>query len=83
MAAHIVAAAKATGIGLTLLPVFYAHSNFGGQAPNHGQRRFIHDLDSFARLLEACTSLLSDRDRLGVAPHSLRAVTPEELAAIF
>ncbi len=83
MAARITAAAKATGIGLTLLPVFYAHSNFGGQAPNHGQRRFINDLDSFARLLEACTSLISDGDRLGVAPHSLRAVTPEELAAII
>lgn len=83
MAARIVAAAKATGIGLTLLPVFYAHSNFGGQAPNHGQRRFIHDLDSFARLLETCTSLLSEGDQLGVAPHSLRAVTPQELAAII
>ena len=53
MATRIATAAQATGIGLTLLPVFYAHSNFGGKAPNHGQRRFIHNLDSFARLLEA------------------------------
>jgi formimidoylglutamate deiminase len=83
MAARIAAAARATGIGLTLLPVFYAHSNFGGQAPNHGQRRFIHNLDSFARLLEACLSLLSDGDQLGIAPHSLRAVTPNELTALI
>ena len=83
MAARIAAAAGATGIGLTLLPVFYAHSNFGGKAPNHGQRRFIHDLDSFARLMEACRSLLSDGDQLGIAPHSLRAVTPEELSALI
>lgn len=83
MAARIAAAAHATGIGLTLLPVFYAHSNFGGQAPNHGQRRFIHNLDSFVRLLEACQALLSPGDRLGIAPHSLRAVTPEELAALI
>jgi formimidoylglutamate deiminase len=83
MAARIAAAARSTGIGLTLLPVFYAHSNFGGQAPNHGQRRFIRDLDSFARLLEACRVLLSDGDQLGIAPHSLRAVTPDELTALI
>ncbi len=83
MAGRIAAAAQATGIGLTLLPVFYAHSNFGGHAASHGQRRFIHDLDSFARLLEACRPLLADDDRLGIAPHSLRAVTPNELAALI
>ncbi|WP_068072407.1 formimidoylglutamate deiminase [Novosphingobium lentum] len=83
MAARIAAAARTTGIGLTLLPVFYAHSNFGGQAPNHSQRRFIHDLDSFSRMLEACRPLLADGDRLGIAPHSLRAVTPDELAALI
>ena len=83
MAARIAAAAGATGIGLTLLPVFYAHSNFGGHAPNHGQRRFINDLDSFARLMEACRPLLSNGDQLGIAPHSLRAVTPDELSALI
>lgn len=83
MAARIAAAAGATGIGLTLLPVFYAHSNFGGQEPNHGQRRFIHDLDSFALLMEKCRPLLSDGDQLGIAPHSLRAVTPDELSALI
>jgi formiminoglutamate deiminase len=83
MAGRIAAAAQSTGIGLTLLPVFYAHSNFGGQAPKSGQRRFIRDLDSFARLLEACRPLLADGDRLGVAPHSLRAVTGDELAALI
>ncbi|HVR90313.1 MAG TPA: formimidoylglutamate deiminase [Novosphingobium sp.] len=83
MAARVVAAAHATGIGLTLLPVFYAHGNFGGQAPSHGQRRFIHDLDSFGRLLETCGSLLAEGDQLGIAPHSLRAVTQQELAALL
>ena len=82
MAARIAAAAQATGIGLTLLPVFYAHSNFGGQAPNHGQRRFIHDLDSFARFLQACRPLLAEDDQLGIAPHSLRAVTSDQLTAL-
>jgi formimidoylglutamate deiminase len=83
MAGRIAAAARATGIGLTLLPVFYAHSNFGGAAPNHGQRRFIKDIDSFGRLLEASRPLLSNGDQLGIAPHSLRAVTSDELAALI
>ena len=53
MAGRIVAAAAATGIGLTLLPVFYAHGGFGGLPPAPGQRRFINDIDSFARLMES------------------------------
>ncbi len=83
MAGRIVAAARVSGIGLSLLPVFYAHSNFGGKAPTPGQRRFIHDLDSFARLLEISRSLLADGDQLGIAPHSLRAVTADELSALL
>ncbi len=82
MAGRVAAAASATDIGLTLLPVFYAHSNFGGAAPNHGQRRFINDLEGFAELLGACGPLLSEGDRLGIAPHSLRAVTEQEMAAL-
>jgi len=84
MAERIVAAASATGIGLTLLPVLYAHSTFGGAAPHAGQRRFINDPDRFARLLDASRKAAADLKGsvVGVAPHSLRAVTPEELAAV-
>lgn len=84
MASRVAAAAAATNIGLTLLPVFYAHGNFGGAPPSPGQRRFLNDVDSFARLMETSAraiAALPDAD-LGVAPHSLRAVTPEELQAI-
>ncbi len=52
LSARIASAAEATGIALTLLPVFYAHGGFGGQAPNHGQRRFINDVESFGRLMQ-------------------------------
>lgn len=48
MSQAIVAAAAETGIGLTLLPVFYAHAGFGGTALTAGQRRFGCDLDGFA-----------------------------------
>ncbi len=84
MAERIAAAAARTGIGLTLLPVFYAHSGFGGAAPNEGQRRFINDLESFARLLEGARAAVKDLPGalVGLAPHSLRAVTPEELSAV-
>jgi formimidoylglutamate deiminase len=84
MSRAIVAAAAATGIGLTLLPVFYAHGGFGGVEPGRGQRRFVHNLDGYARLLEATRKAAASLpDALvGVAPHSLRAVTPEELTAL-
>jgi formiminoglutamate deiminase len=79
-AAAIVEATRTAGIGLTLMPVFYAHGDFGGAPPTPGQRRFINDLDGFVRLVEDSEALLSGDDRIGIAPHSLRAVTPDELA---
>jgi formiminoglutamate deiminase len=82
MAGAIVAACDATGIGLTLLPVFYAHGNFGGAEPSPGQKRFLSSRDGFARLVEASRALLPADATLGVAPHSLRAVTPAELAEV-
>ncbi|MEO9337311.1 formimidoylglutamate deiminase [Mesorhizobium sp. SB112] len=84
MAERIAAAAGHTGIGLTLLPVFYAHSTFGGAAPGDGQRRFINDLDSYAKLLEGCRNAVKSQKTaiVGVAPHSLRAVSPDELSAL-
>jgi formiminoglutamate deiminase len=84
MARRIASAADGTGIGLTLLPVFYAHSNFGRAAPGEGQRRFINDLDGFAALLDASRKAIRALEGavLGVAPHSLRAVAPEQLAAV-
>ncbi|MGR9173153.1 formimidoylglutamate deiminase [Rhizobium sp. KDH_Rht_773_N] len=82
MAERIGAASAEAGIGLTLLPVLYAHSGFGGAAPIEGQRRFINSTDRFADLWEGCrqvTGRLAGAE-LGLAPHSLRAVTPEELS---
>lgn len=84
MSLRIIAAAGETGINLTHLPVFYAHSDFGGKAPNPGQRRFIHHPDRFARLMEGTRAAMTrPLDRLGIAPHSLRAVTEAELAGLI
>ena len=81
MAGRILAAAGRAGIGITLLPVFYAHSTFGGAQPTPEQRRFVTDVASFARLLEDCRGMINETagQAIGVAPHSLRAVTPAEL----
>jgi len=79
LAERIAAAAATTGIGLTLLPVFYAHATFGAAPPRPEQRRFITDLDGFARLLQETRAFA----QVGVAPHSLRAVAPHELDALI
>jgi formiminoglutamate deiminase len=81
MAARICAAAAETGLGLTLLPVMYARSGFGGAAPAPNQRRFINTIDSFAALLDSAERHAARLEHavVGVAPHSLRAVTPDEL----
>ncbi|HRK25352.1 MAG TPA: amidohydrolase family protein, partial [Beijerinckiaceae bacterium] len=73
LAGRIVSAACQTGIGLTLLPVFYAHGGFGGAAPAPGQRRFITTPDRFLALHAAAARAVAacDGARIGVAPHSL------------
>lgn len=85
LAGRIAAAAAESGIGLTLLPVFYAHSGFGGAPPSPRQRRFITDADGFARLVEGCRRAVTSLSgaSVGIAPHSLRAVTAEELTAVL
>jgi formimidoylglutamate deiminase len=85
LAERIAASAQASGIGLTLLPVFYAHAGFGGRAPDPGQRRFINGIDGFSRLMDASRRAVAGLQGavVGLAPHSLRAVTPEELKAIL
>jgi len=83
LAWRIVGAAETSGLGLTLLPVFYAHGNFGGEATTPLQRRFVHSVYTFERLFGVLAQGAGDRGYvLGVAPHSLRAVTPEELGRI-
>ena len=82
MAARIVAAAQRTGIGLTLLPVHYQFGGLDRRALGPGQVRFGTTPDQFAGLLdasEAALSALPPDAGIGVAPHSLRAVSPEGL----
>lgn len=84
MSAAIAAAAGESGIGLTLLPVLYSHANFGARPPRKDQGRFIQTIDSFARLIEEADRAVTGLNHaiVGVAPHSLRAVTPEQLVSV-
>jgi formimidoylglutamate deiminase len=76
MSNALIAAARDTGIRLTLLPVLYMQGGFDGRALSERQRRFGHDVDGFLRLLELLRPLQDDRLRVGIAIHSLRAVAP-------
>ena len=83
MSHRVIAAAKTAGIGITQLPVLYGYGDFGGQPAGEGQRRFLNDPDRFLTLVQ---ELLKEyrgdpQVRVGIAPHSLRAVTAETLSA--
>ena len=84
LSSRIMAAAAETGIGLTHLPVLYSYGG-AGQAPlQGGQLRFGNDVARFARLVDAARDAARDLPGdtvVGIAPHSLRATCPEDLAA--
>jgi len=79
LARVIVRAAERAGIGLTMLPVLYQQSGFGGAPPTDGQRRFISRTDALLDLVRALRDASDDTVRVGLALHSLRAVTPEAI----
>ena len=74
MSQALIAAARDTGIRLTLLPVLYMTGGFDGRPLSERQRRFGHDVDGFLRLIDRLKPEQSDSVRLGCAFHSLRAV---------
>ncbi len=84
MSNRIIAAAAKAGIGLTLLPVLYAQGGFGGEPTDNRQRRFANDPDELLSMAAILRRAHADdpQIRIGVAPHSLRAVSPEALAAV-
>ncbi|WP_348970476.1 formimidoylglutamate deiminase [Pseudomonas atacamensis] len=85
LALRISQAASESGIGLTLLPVLYSHSGFGGQTPNDGQRRFINSTENYLNLQARLQPLLAQQkaQSLGLCFHSLRAVTPQQISEVL
>jgi formimidoylglutamate deiminase len=75
----VIRAALDAGIRITLLRVIYARAGFG-RALEEGQRRFVDaDIEHAFDDIEVLAKRYADdpRVRIGVAPHSLRAVPIE------
>ena len=85
MSEQVIEAASAAGIAITHLPVLYSHSNFGEKSPIQAQARFIHSTDAYLRLVEKIQQQYSSISNfsLGIAPHSLRAVSESQLRKII
>ncbi len=79
---RVLSAARRVGIALTHLPVLYAHADFGGRDPLPEQRRFLTSVDELLRIRDGVVQAArGDPDVVvGLAPHSLRAVSPRLLA---
>ncbi|MCW8878020.1 MAG: formimidoylglutamate deiminase, partial [Kangiellaceae bacterium] len=84
MSRQVIEAANASGIAITQLPVLYTYAGFGEQSPSEGQSRFIHQLEDYQSLVERLHQKYSQQETvgLGIAPHSLRAVSESQLKEI-
>jgi len=86
LSGRIASAAAATGIGLTHLPVLYTYGGAGQVPLQDGQARFGNSVDRFndlvARAQDAVGQLPADC-RVGIAPHSLRATSPDDLKSVL
>lgn len=86
LSARIMAAANSTGIGLTHLPVLYSYSDVRQNPLEPRQRRFGNDVDRFLTLVGRIRDTMPNMPgdyALGIAPHSLRATSPDELQAVL
>ncbi len=84
MSLRLLAAADRAGIGSTLFPVLYSTSGFGGSPHAPRQARFVNDVEGYLEIWDDAARAVSGKhdQRLGAAPHSLRAVLPEQLQAL-
>ncbi len=83
---RIMSAASQAGIGLTHLPVLYTYGGAGELPLSDGQLRFGNSVEAFCALVEGARTGLSgmpDDTHIGIAPHSLRATSPTDLAAVL
>ncbi len=80
----LIDAARTAGIRITLLDAAYLRGGLAGASLHPVQRRFADaDIDAWAGRVEAlAASPPGDHARVGVAAHSVRALTPEEIAAV-
>jgi formimidoylglutamate deiminase len=84
MGQRLLGAADEAGIGITLLPAFYRWSGFAKAPPLPEQTRFVNDLPAYLAIIDELAPLCrAPGRRLGIAPHSLRAVGADDLRAVL
>ncbi len=82
MALALAEAAQEVGVGLTLLPVLYAHAGFGQTGLRETQRRFATDAAWVWRACQRINAAGLPLVRAGVAVHSLRAAHEADIRAL-
>jgi len=85
MSERVFEAAIASGIAITLLPVLYHSAGFGAPGVTEQQRRFLNSADQYLRLMQHCQKIVAGNSlfSLGIAPHSLRAVSGDVLREVL
>ncbi len=82
-AERVVAAARLSGIGVTMLPVLYSYAGFGEQALKPEQKRFRTGPDEVLQVVDALEPLRGPQVEVGVAPHSLRAASNTQIREVL
>lgn len=81
MALAHVRAAQQTGLAITMLPSLYGYANFDQAPLLPAQKRFATTPDEILQMVQEIRGMFPNDPELalGVAPHSLRAVSPAML----
>lgn len=84
----VIQAAQDAGIRIVLLRVAYCRSGFSGAPPEGGQKRFVEPdpeqvLCNLDELQSYCSNNQGTGGLIGVAPHSVRAVSGDDLRRFF
>lgn len=79
---QVIAAATTAGMGITMLPVLYSYADFQQQPLRDDQRRFNTNVEQILSIIEALEGQRNAQVEVGVAPHSLRAASTEQIRAV-
>jgi formimidoylglutamate deiminase len=82
MSHAVIGAARRVGLAITHLPVLYTYGGFDREPLSPAQRRFANDAEGLLRIVQSLRRTYRDDPDVivGLAPHSLRAVSPELLS---
>ncbi|MES2104667.1 MAG: formimidoylglutamate deiminase [Pseudomonadota bacterium] len=82
-ARRVIAAAQASGIGITMLPVLYSYADFGNVPLRHDQRRFATDAEQILQMVALLENARDGQTEVGAAPHSLRAASTQQIRELL